>query len=269
MGGYDIIGDIHGSGDKLRGLLDQLGWTERTGGARQHSDPERQVIFVGDLIDRGEDHRGVLATVRSMVDDGTALVVMGNHEFNAVSYVTELPDRPCCHARPHSKKNTDQHREFLNQFGDDARAEWIDWFRGLPIWLDLGEIRVVHACWHQKSVDFLQAAFGGNRFPDDVESFVRANEKDDPIWKAIEVLLKGPELELARYGLPNYLDKGCHERSAARVRWWNGGATTIGDLIDIPHGTRQLDLSDYPPIPCDDADLSFAYDGEVPVFWLN
>lgn len=113
MTGYDIIGDVHGSGDKLRGLLDLLGWTEGPGGVRVHPHPDRQVIFVGDLIDRGEDHRGVLATVRSMVDAGTARCIIGNHEFNAIGYATEHPPGSGQHLRPHIPKNDRQHHEFL------------------------------------------------------------------------------------------------------------------------------------------------------------
>ena len=46
--------------------------------------PVRQVIFLGDFIDRGPDQRSVLEIVRPMIDEGTALSVMGNHEFNAM-----------------------------------------------------------------------------------------------------------------------------------------------------------------------------------------
>ena len=32
---------------------------------------------------------------------------------------------------------------------------WIDWFRTIPLWLDLGGLRVVHACWHPASMAVL------------------------------------------------------------------------------------------------------------------
>jgi hypothetical protein len=48
--GFDIIGDVHGYADQLRNMLDQLGYRE-TSGAYRH--PNRTVIFVGDIIDRG------------------------------------------------------------------------------------------------------------------------------------------------------------------------------------------------------------------------
>jgi len=270
MRGYDIIGDVHGSGDKLRGLLDLLGWRERANGARRHHEPDRQVVFVGDLVDRGDDHVGVLRTVRSMVDDGSALIVMGNHEFNAISFATRHPDDPSRHLRQHSAKNLRQHDSFLTQLGDSDRASWIAWFKTLPIWLDLDGVRIVHACWHQGSVDRLERAFGGNRFPAGLDGFIAANTRGDPIWEAIEVVLKGPEMTLATYGLPKYRDKGDDVRGAARVRWWNAGATTISDLIDLPPGALTEARTPYPEIPatpCTDHDRSFSYSDDTPVVY--
>jgi len=270
MQGYDIIGDVHGSGEKLDGLLDLLGWTASADHRRRHTQPDRRVIFVGDLVDRGEDHRGVLATVRAMVDAGTALIVMGNHEFNAVSFATAHPDDPSRFLRVHSEKHVRQHCEFLAQLDVSERAYWIAWFKTLPIWLDLGDLRIVHACWHQDSIDRLEQAFGGNRFPDGIDGFVDANTSGDPIWKAIEVVLKGPEMTLSTYGLPRYRDKGGDLRAAARVRWWNANATTISDLIDLPAGTLAEDGTDYPeipPEPCDPHDRGFSYSEDIPVFY--
>ena len=39
--------------------------------------------------------------------------------------------------------------------------------------------------------------------------------------RAIEVLLKGPELSLTEYGQPGFMDKGGDLRREARIRWWN------------------------------------------------
>ncbi len=52
--------------------------------------------------------------------------------------------------RTRNAKNSEQHRAFLDQIGDGsvAHAEAVSWFATLPLWLDLGGLRVVHACWH-------------------------------------------------------------------------------------------------------------------------
>ena len=52
--GYDLVGDIHGHADALHRLLDELAYAEIEGVFRH---PERQMIFVGDFIDRGPQQR--------------------------------------------------------------------------------------------------------------------------------------------------------------------------------------------------------------------
>ncbi len=69
IAGYDLIGDIHGHALQLEKLLAILGYAERSG-AYQHS--ERQVIFLGDFIDRGPKIKRVLEVVRRMVEVGSA-----------------------------------------------------------------------------------------------------------------------------------------------------------------------------------------------------
>ena len=80
---YDIIGDIHGHAAELKSLLTRMDYKE-TNGVWQH--PSRKAIFVGDLIDSGPAIREVLQIVKNMVDHPKALVVMGNHEYNAIAY---------------------------------------------------------------------------------------------------------------------------------------------------------------------------------------
>ena len=85
-GPFDIIGDVHGCLPELKKLLEQLGYTIN------HEDDafivqppaERKVIFLGDLVDRGPDIPGVLKLVMSMVSNGTALCVPGNHDLKLV-----------------------------------------------------------------------------------------------------------------------------------------------------------------------------------------
>ncbi|MFF4839998.1 polynucleotide kinase-phosphatase [Streptomyces collinus] len=73
-GPFDVIGDVHGCSAELEALLTALGYDDGV-----HPDG-RTAVFVGDLVDRGPDTPGVLRRVMSMVKDGHALCVPGNHE---------------------------------------------------------------------------------------------------------------------------------------------------------------------------------------------
>ena len=66
---YDIIGDIHGHADKLEELLLELGYKEDDG-VYQH--PERTLISVGDLIDRGPYQKRSVDIIRKMCEHGHA-----------------------------------------------------------------------------------------------------------------------------------------------------------------------------------------------------
>lgn len=112
-GNYDIIGDIHGHANDLKALLQALDYQPDRKGIYRH--PERKVIFVGDFIDRGDGQKAVLDMVRPMVEQGAALAVMGNHEFNAIAYHTQHPEtgQPL---RSHDANHTRQHEAFLKEF---------------------------------------------------------------------------------------------------------------------------------------------------------
>ena len=221
MTGFDVIGDVHGHADRLRNLLARMGYTERHG---VWAHPDRTAVFLGDLIDRGPGQLDTLQMVRAMVAVGSAQIVLGNHEFNAVAYATRHPERDD-YCRPHNDKHTSQHEAFLADvaFGSPLHRSIIDWFTTIPLWLDLGGLRVVHACWSTDHIDHLEAQTG----PDNTlteELVIDATTEGTPTHDAVETVLKGPEVHLDGV---RYRDKDGHPRDHARLRWWDSEATTL------------------------------------------
>ena len=262
---YDLIGDIHGHSEPLAHLLDQLGYAKADGVFRH---PERQVIFLGDFIDRGPDQRGVLEIVRPMIDAGAALSVMGNHEFNAIAYYTLDPDNHNRHLRMHTEKTRQQHRAFLEVFeGTSDYAETIEWFRTLPLWLELDGIRVVHACWDAALMQRLQDKHPSvNEYLDD-DLLVAASRKGSEEYEAVDTLLKGKEIEL-----PNgqaFFDKDGNARHNVRMRWFDGKAKTYQEAFLGPEKARSHIPED--PLGADHI-IQYSHD-DPPVFvghyWLD
>ena len=269
MTGYDIIGDVHGCAEELEDLLDNLDYVE-VNGVYQHKDGERSVIFVGDLIDRGPGQVRVLELVRRMVEAGSAQIVLGNHEFNAIGFATPNPEEPGEFMRRHTKENVKQHQAFLTQLDSEQRYDYLEWFRTLPMWLELEDgLRVVHACWHQESIDFIRQ----RRLPDERlsdEFIVEANTKKSRLYEACETVLKGPECSLTDSGLPKFLDKGDHPRANARIRWWKTDAVDLRDLAEIPDDSLAESRDPYPFHLLDgleppDGALDFQYGTEEPL----
>jgi hypothetical protein len=216
---YDVVGDIHGHADKLEALLASMGYRHRMGAWRH---PEATAIFVGDFIDRGPGQRRTLALVRAMIDAGTARAVMGNHELNAIAWHTPHEGG---HLRPRNVKNLEQHKAFLAELGRDRgeHAAWIAWFHTLPLWLDLPELAVIHACWHPRHIAHVAARLGAEARATP-EWIVDAHRRGSADHAAAEALTKGLEIELPP---PiRFVDKGGVERHEARTRWWDRNADT-------------------------------------------
>ena len=231
---YDIIGDIHGHASKLEELLSSLGYQISEDGYYQHI--SRTAIFVGDFIDRGNQQKAVINLVRPMVDNGAALAVMGNHEFNAISYHTKHPQtsEPL---RKHNKNHTHQHQAFLDEYTDRSDiTDVISWFMSLPLYLELDEVRIIHACWNESAIASIQDDLNNNNSMS--EAFlVKANQRGTRQFNAVETLLKGLEMDL-----PNgqcFKDSYGKSRTRIRIKWWQTESNTYKNIAIVPKSTLE------------------------------
>lgn len=243
--GYDVIGDIHGQGAKLDALMRALGYT-----AKENTwvpPYGRQAVFLGDLIDRGPEQVRVVDAVRRMVEEKNAYCIMGNHEFNAIGFVTPVNEgSPLAgYLRAHSDKNVAQHAAFLRQVGQGSpmHQEFVDWFRTLPPFLELPGIRAAHAWWHAPYVDAVRARLAGGPVTD---AFLRdAHDASKPEGRAMEGLTKGHELKLPK-GF-SFTDHSGVERFEVRTRWWRPDALTYRDVAMVSED--QLHRIPQAPLP--------------------
>jgi len=219
---YDFIGDIHGHAERLIALLEAMGYRETETG---YSHPARKAFFIGDLIDRGPSQVATLKIVKAMVESGAALMVLGNHEYNAVAWATPHPDQPGEFLRNHGDRNRHQHQAFLDQVGEGSalHQEMIAWFKTLPVFIETTEFRAIHACWHSAYIDAARPFLDANNaiLP---EAWPMLSEKDTEPYHIIETLLKGTEVDLPE-GI-TYFDPDGNERNRTRTRWWDEQATT-------------------------------------------
>lgn len=257
---YDIIGDVHGRWDKLEPLLTKLGY-KRYGLGYGH--PEGRIaLFLGDLIDpKGyypNGTREVLLTVKAMCDAGHAHCILGNHEYNFVAYHT--PDGQNCHLRPHGEKNDRMHagtHAALDKHPGELEKKWLPWLKTLPFYLDLPELRIVHACWHPEYIRLLKGKTlaDGNLLR---ESSINGT----PEYRAIETVLKGVELPMPTGHY--FYDHQNNKRTEFRARWWDK---------DAPSPTAKSMLfpakEEFPdtPLNAEDVDkLPGYHSAEKPVF---
>ena len=257
---YDIIADIHGRWDKLEPLLAKLGY-HHNGNCHAHP-TGRVALFLGDLIDPKGGYpngtREVLHCVRDMVASGQARCILGNHEYNFVAYHT--PDGQEGYLRPHSEKNDRMHagtHAALESHPAELDEVWLPWLKTLPFFLDLPELRVVHACWHPEYVSMLE----GKTLADG-ELLRNSSIKGTPEYFAVETVLKGVELPMPTGH--HFFDHQGNKRTEFRARWWDKEEPlpTAKNMLFPP----VEDFPDTPLLPEDVEALPGYNAAEKPVF---
>lgn len=234
--GYDLIGDIHGCTKTLEHLLSTLGYRQQAGVWRH---PQRMAIFLGDLVDRGPRIREALHLVRDMVAAGQALCIMGNHEFNALAWsAPAAPGSGRQFVREHTPRHARMIKETLQQF-EAYPAEWqefLGWFYELPLFIDAGRFRVVHACWDASLIEPLRAQFADGCID---EHFLQAAAVHGSFANtALDRLLRGTDMRLP-HGMTLTSDDG-FTRAHFRTKFWEEDPQTYGDIVFQPDALPEL-----------------------------
>ena len=211
---YDIIGDVHGHAPLLKKTLIELGYQKTTSG---YSHLERMAIFVGDFINRGPEIKKTIRIIRAMVENNKALAVLGNHEINAVIYYLKFKT-----GDPTIKslnKNFYALYKTINQFSKNQEelVDHLKWMRTLPLFLDMGDFRIVHACWSQPAIDFIRNQIPDGKIKKSIFREIYRNPNSE-IGKSIWTLTKGVDFRLPG-DIRIINNKGVSPRTF-RMKWW-------------------------------------------------
>ncbi|WP_407311171.1 metallophosphoesterase [Pseudomonas sp. nanlin1] len=227
---YDLIGDVHGCAHTLEHLLDTLGY-RRQAGVWRH--PWRQALFLGDIIDRGPRIREALHIVHDMAEAGQAHCIMGNHEFNALGWATPAPPGS---GKQYVREHTPRHERLieatLTQFAHHPLEwdEFVQWFYQMPLFIDAGRFRVVHACWDNTLIASLRGPFPSGCVD---EHFVQAAAVPGSYaCNVFDRLLRGTDMRLPD-GLTLTGGDGL-TRSFFRTKFWEDNPQTYGDIVFQP-----------------------------------
>lgn len=113
------VGDVQGCSPSLKALLKKL--------------PKKSnLIFLGDLVNRGPDSLGTLRQLKSLQESGRAECILGNHDLHLLAIEAGL----------RKAKGLDTVDAILKA---PDRKELIDWVRHRPMALSNGKVLTVHA----------------------------------------------------------------------------------------------------------------------------
>lgn len=227
---YDVIGDVHGCANTLEHLLEVLGY-RRQGGVWRH--PRRQALFLGDIIDRGPRIREALHTVHGMVEAGEAFCIMGNHEYNAIGWHTPAPAGSERHwVREHTPRHQRLLGATLEQF-EHHPGDWkafLGWFYELPLFIDAGRFRLVHACWDPTLIDPLKAMFPNGCIDEPfIQQSITAGSFAQQVF---DRLLRGTDMRLP--GGRTLTGGDGLTRAFFRTKFWEENPQTYGDIVFQP-----------------------------------
>lgn len=210
---YDIIGDVHGHSEKLKKLLNELGYRINKEGIFSH--PSRKVIFTGNFINKGPQIKETLEIIKNMTDSDSAYALLGYQEYSILCYSTKENGE---YLHKHNNKNANQHlktlREFNNGNSDEFKV-YLDWFMTLPFSFNSDGLKVVSACWYNKNIDFLKDEYNNTLSP---ELLRKSTDKNTFENKAVDETLKGKKVSLPKNN--SFKDIYGNPKSSIRVRWW-------------------------------------------------
>lgn len=228
--GYDIIGDVHGCAHTLERLLELMGYRVQAGVWRH---PQRKALFLGDIIDRGPRIREALHIVHGMVEAGEAQCIMGNHEFNALCWETRAPAGSGReYLRDHNERHLRLIGDTLEQFAPWPQewSEFVEWFAQLPLFLDFGLFRMVHACWDARLIQPLREQYPDGRID---REFIEASvERGSFAAQTFDRLLRGTDMRLP-HGM-TMTGKDGFTRAFFRTKFWEEAPLTYGDVVFQP-----------------------------------
>jgi hypothetical protein len=130
---------------------------------------------------------------------------------------SQLPTGTDGFLRAHSQENRNQHQETIDQLTIPFPDEWesyVQWFKDLPLFLEIEGLRIVYASWNEAFIRLVR----GRSFRDPDFLATAATKGTQPEYFAVETLLKGPEIQLPDGQTCN--DKDGTRRSEMRVAWW-------------------------------------------------
>lgn len=262
---YDVIGDVHGCAYTLEKLLDQLGYRIQRG-VWQH--PQRQVLFLGDIVDRGPNIRRALHIVYNMVQAGFAHCIMGNHEFYALAWHTLAPAGSSTifvreHSARHQRLIQETHEQFLAY--PKEWQQFIAWFADMPLFMEHERCRLVHAYWDQELINTLRYRFPNGRV--DLAFFQQAAIPKSFARQVFNRLLRGINLPLPQ-GVSLTSEDG-YTRGSFRSKFWQEEQPpqTYGDVVfqpdALPESVAQL------PLPARYKEFLASYDKTQPILFVG
>ncbi|MBS4761874.1 metallophosphoesterase [Carnobacteriaceae bacterium zg-ZUI252] len=151
-----IISDVHAEHDLLLKLLKLV------------DEDEHQIVFLGDLIDRGPSAKATIYTVKQLVEEKNAICLTGNHEDIFLQWLDAPEEKMDWYLR-NGGQATIESLLYVGVFDEESPVEMaamiksrypdiVSFFQQLPLYYETEHVICVHAGinllledWHETS----------------------------------------------------------------------------------------------------------------------
>lgn len=204
----DFIGDVHGYNQLLNKLFVKLDYTKSN---NSYTHPLQKTIFVGDLINRGPDVKGTLKLVYNMCNSGQARCILGNHEINLLAY--QLNKTKNFLTKEQIARIEKQLTTTLLSFKNDSKQLqfYTDWIKTFPIYIEEKNFRVVHACWINKAIKFVNNNYKNNQVTNNL--LLKLMDVNSMEYGVLHALFQGVDI-------PYFSANSQTKSTPVRIRWW-------------------------------------------------
>jgi serine/threonine protein phosphatase 1 len=146
------VGDIHGRRDLLDRLLAMIGEDDS-----RRAPAKTQLIFLGDLVDRGPDSRGVVERLLALREERPIRLLMGNHEevflralagdMKALRFLIRIGGRETLLSYGISEEEYRglDYEQLMTLMRRNVPAEHVAFMAAFEKWIELGDYLFVHA----------------------------------------------------------------------------------------------------------------------------
>ena len=125
-----IVGDIHGLYEDMENLLDKEGFFIEND-CIFNKDPNKKLLFVGDIIDRGYDSLKILEIIKNSVENQDHYLILGNHEQKLINSYNKFINNEDTYLFGSSEAVTRTFNEFI-KLSKDKQKEYIGFLEKLP-----------------------------------------------------------------------------------------------------------------------------------------
>jgi len=158
---YFVTSDIHGHYEVLLNALKKAGYNEKN--------QDHHLLILGDMFDRGDESKQVLAYLYRLYKEQKATIILGNHDYFMIEFLEGNYERTLFNIKHngflHTLLSLTEHmltpEDDLKIYKETIEKRYpylLNWLKSLPLYLEIGQYIFVHGGVNPDLEDWTKAS---------------------------------------------------------------------------------------------------------------